>query len=504
MTQTKSTKKALFMSMLSMLICITMLIGSTFAWFTDSVTSGNNRITAGNLDVEMYWADGTADPATVEWTDASKDNSPIFDYDLWEPGYAVVRHIKISNVGTLALKYEVRIVADEPVGDLAKVIDVYYIKDGKQVSNRSELTDDIKVGTLAEVLSGSSVANGHISGKTGDDVNSDIATIALKMQETAGNEYQGLSIGGEFDIHLVATQYTEEADSFDNLYDDDAPLADIVVASNEAMNNALAEAQPGDSVGLIAGTYQIPDTLPKGVTLIGSGDETVVEIPYHEGASITVSNDDVTVRDIKFETTEIENKVSQVFEVTGKNFTVEGCTFDCTGTNNTIIQKMGSASNLTIRNCNFIGGLRQIGNCYGTKDSTTTIEGCTFSGGTYGIHFDQMNGSTVYVKDCVISAWSSFGETGGGNVIFEGTQFKDGGSYNCVRSYVNTTFTDCTFENDFWYGASNMTVDLNVNGCKKADGTSITAANVKDILKNTDNKNTTVYVDGSEVEVTFE
>ena len=51
MTQTKATKKALFMSMLSMLLCVAMLIGSTFAWFTDSVTSGRNKITAGNLDV---------------------------------------------------------------------------------------------------------------------------------------------------------------------------------------------------------------------------------------------------------------------------------------------------------------------------------------------------------------------------------------------------------------------------------------------------------------------
>ncbi len=223
MTQSKKTKKALLMSMLSVLICVAMLVGSTFAWFTDSVTSGNNRITAGNLDVEMYWADGKADPNSTEtvWNDASKVDKPIFDYELWEPGYAVVRHIKISNLGTLALKYEISITAKESVGDLAKVIDVYYIKDGKQITERSQLEDGIKIGTLDKVLSGSSVAKGHISGKT-DEVNSDVATIGLKMQETAGNEYQNASIGGEFDIRLVATQYTEESDSFDNLYDDGA------------------------------------------------------------------------------------------------------------------------------------------------------------------------------------------------------------------------------------------------------------------------------------------
>ena len=54
MIQTKNTKRALLISILSVLVCCAMLIGITFAWFTDSVTSGNNTIVAGNLDVELY------------------------------------------------------------------------------------------------------------------------------------------------------------------------------------------------------------------------------------------------------------------------------------------------------------------------------------------------------------------------------------------------------------------------------------------------------------------
>ena len=79
MTKTKSTKRALFASVMALFLCFTMLLGTTFAWFTDSVTSGNNIIKSGTLDVEMYWADGTEAPDSATWTDAS--TGAIFNND---------------------------------------------------------------------------------------------------------------------------------------------------------------------------------------------------------------------------------------------------------------------------------------------------------------------------------------------------------------------------------------------------------------------------------------
>ena len=85
MTNKKGIKRSLLMSALALLLCVSMLIGSTFAWFTDSVTSAGNIIKSGTLDISMKWADGKEDPATTTaWTDAS--TGPIFNYDKWEPG----------------------------------------------------------------------------------------------------------------------------------------------------------------------------------------------------------------------------------------------------------------------------------------------------------------------------------------------------------------------------------------------------------------------------------
>lgn len=226
----KSTKKSLVLSTLSLIMCVAMLLGTTYAWFTDSVTSGKNIIKSGNLDIEMYYADGTkAVPAadSADWKDAS--NVAIFDYDLWEPGYTEVYHIKIANVGTLALKYQLSIATDGEVGALADVLDVYAIPTATQVADRSALTDTYKIGTMSDVLSSGTLdLTGNLMPKGSKDASGNDATyentltLAVKMQETAGNEYKGLSIGDGFNVVVKATQYTYEEDSFNNQYDKDA------------------------------------------------------------------------------------------------------------------------------------------------------------------------------------------------------------------------------------------------------------------------------------------
>ena len=229
MTKMYSTKKALFASALSLLLCFSMLLGTTFAWFTDSVTSEGNIIQTGNLDVEMYWADGTkAIPADENgWTDAS--TGAIFNYDKWEPGYVEVRHIKIANEGTLALKYQFNIIANGDVSDLADVIDVYFVDPAVQVADRAALNGVAPVGTLTEVLAGMpGNASGELLAKESATI-----TLALKMKETAGNEYQNKSIGSSFTIQLLATQLASEFDSFDDQYDKDADYVASVGTADE-------------------------------------------------------------------------------------------------------------------------------------------------------------------------------------------------------------------------------------------------------------------------------
>ena len=107
MTNKKTTKRALMMSVVSLFLCFTMLLGTTYAWFTDSVTSSGNKIMAGTLDIDLFMhnEDGTV----VEITDAKE---PLFgtaalaqdsNNTLWEPGKTQVVYLSLVNNGTLDL-----------------------------------------------------------------------------------------------------------------------------------------------------------------------------------------------------------------------------------------------------------------------------------------------------------------------------------------------------------------------------------------------------------------
>ena len=253
----KSTKRSLLMSALAMLLCVSMLIGSTFAWFTDSVTSAGNIIKSGTLDISMKWAKGTEDPAAANWQDAS--TTKIFNYDQWEPGYTEARHIAVKNEGTLALKYQLTIVPTGEVTDLADVIDVYYIKNATQLDERADMSAYTPVGTLAELIDNTIAAvdvmpNGRLAAGEGF-----AATLVLKMQESATNEYQNKSIGTDFAVKLIATQDTVETDSFDEKYDKDAEYPIVT--------SGVLESTATEALVLTAGkvTVKVPAGAPAGV-----------------------------------------------------------------------------------------------------------------------------------------------------------------------------------------------------------------------------------------------
>ena len=217
MTNKKTTKKALIFSALSLLLCFSMLIGTTFAWFTDSVTSSGNIIQSGTLkiDLEHY------DPETGEWNSIKESKAPIFTYENWEPGYVDVQLLKIENEGSLALKWVATFKSDVELSKLADVIDVYVKPSATEITyptSRDDIANWEKVGTVAEFVNTiEETTNGTLL-----EGESAYLGIALKMQETAGNEYQGQKLG-EFTIQILATQMTAELDSFGPDYDKAAP-----------------------------------------------------------------------------------------------------------------------------------------------------------------------------------------------------------------------------------------------------------------------------------------
>ena len=216
MTNRKSTKRALLGSIMAMVLCLAMLVGATFAWFTDTASTGVNKIQAGNLDVALEMKDGdnwvSAEGKTL--TFKTKDNRAA-DQILWEPGCTYeLPQLRVVNKGNLALKYKIQITGIQGDAKLNEVID-WTINDAA-----IDLTE------------------GHLTaGQQGDAF-----TIKGHMQETAGNDYQNLTIDG-IGINVVATQDTVESDSSNNQYDANAEYPITVTTGDELqaiVNNATA------------------------------------------------------------------------------------------------------------------------------------------------------------------------------------------------------------------------------------------------------------------------
>ena len=251
MTNRKSTKRALLGSVMAMVLCLAMLVGATFAWFTDTASTGVNKIQAGNLDVQLVDENGNSlEGKTLEFKKAA--NAAEGEAVLWEPGCTYeLPAVYVKNNGKLALKYKVTITGINGSAKLNDVID-WTINDADLSADHS-----LAAGATSEAL-----------------------TIKGHMQESAGNEYMNESIDG-IAITVVATQDTVESDSFDNQYDANAEYPVAVTTGDELqaiVNNATAPVNIVLTNSITTNNFVIPED--KDVTLDLNG-RTVTNAESH-------------------------------------------------------------------------------------------------------------------------------------------------------------------------------------------------------------------------------
>ena len=225
MNNTKTTKHALLSSVLAMLICVAMLIGTTFAWFTDKASTAVNKIQAGTLKVQLLMHDGT------NYVDISNNDKAIFGTGslaqnnnaetLWEPGKTQVAYLAIKNNGNLDLKYKVAL-------DVTNVSKNLY-----EVMEYAITPDATNANPVTPWTSGDSVVEGTQFVAT--DVSLAVGAthyfaLSVHMKDDAGNTYQNGEVN--FDLTVYAAQLSSEEDSFDKTYDENATYE--IVANPDA------------------------------------------------------------------------------------------------------------------------------------------------------------------------------------------------------------------------------------------------------------------------------
>ena len=509
-----NTKRALLTSALAIVACVAMLIGSTFAWFTDTASTGVNKIQAGNLDVKLEYKNTKG----ADFKEAKADTPVFKDGALWEPGHVEYVVLKVSNAGNLALKYKLGInIASEKestnvYGNTFKLSD--YIRFAVLNGDKTEgdINRDALVGEAGEgaALNEGYTADGQLS-KKGD---ANIVTLVVWMPTTVGNEanHKTDADAPEIDlgITVVATQDTVESDSFGPEYD---AKATYPVMNSTGLSNALNEAEEGSTVVVASGEYELPSTgIPAGVSVSGAGmGKTNLTAPATKSGNqktglvvdkpgVTVSNATITghaditsdmycgLLDIRKDGTVLDG-----VEIVNRTSLASGVVIKSgVGVGETVTMK-NSKLNVYYRAFYIVDG----------ANGTIEIDNCDITGSVYALNVNSANSQDLVIKctNSKLHGWSSYGDIK--SASFENVEFSKGASeYDYLRPYADTTLKNCTFDNGFMMGAGKTGFTITIEDCTY-NGTVLTAANVCDLMFDTDDldnlKGCTITVNGVNV-----
>ncbi len=298
MTKTKTTKRALITSVLSLLVCFSMLIGSTFAWFTDTATTGVNTIKSGNLDIKLSYKNSSV----TTWTEVSSSSKLFKDAALWEPGYTEVAYLKVENKGTLAFKYQFTVnVINEIVGKsvLGNDIKLSEVLKYDLVELTSDTTYTDRTKALAAVTDPKNLATEVVKGNMEAKADAKYFALIVYMPTDVDNKanHNGTDIPSiQLGVNVSAAQYTSEKDSYGSDYDAKADLPElassIVVADTDTVieaNGVKVTVPGGASDEAVAGdtlTLSVEETTAPSTISISAADEVI------ESLEISLVNQD--------------------------------------------------------------------------------------------------------------------------------------------------------------------------------------------------------------------
>ena len=465
MKTAKMNRRALLMSVISLILCCAMLIGTTLAWFTDSVSSANNVINAGNLDVELYYKNDVQ----TDYTPVKVDTNIFKTETLWEPGHTEVVKLKVANLGSLALKYQLGINIASETGSVnmegKEFLVSDYIKfaviEGDQNYTREEAVAAAEAASAQPIKSGYSSKTTNLLATEAKEV-----TLVVYMPETVGNEANHgygkdqpvINLG----LNLSATQVEYEHDSFGPDYDGGSIYADktYTVEDQATLAEILAEVETGTEATVLvnlskdeewvtgAGIGSTPwigedaavqnlvvDANSKTITAKGAG---VGAIRMANGGTLTIRNAKIADESVSY----AENSWEYGYLEMAGNLVFENCEF--------VGAVMMDGDSAIFRNCSFISTKESEYDVW-VSNGTVSFTDCEFNG-YRGLKIHEAYGSevvSVSAEKCVFGPLSKKPGVAIGDVNADTTVSLKNNAFTDVQAgdqglYIYETDTDVT------------------------------------------------------------
>ena len=427
MTNSKSTKRALLTSVLALLMCVTMLVGATFAWFTDTASTGVNKIQAGNLDLEVQYRT-TADG---EWK--TLDNATdLFGAEgtLFEPGHTRVVELKIANAGNLALKYKIGMNVVSETAGTNKDSKPYKLSEYLKVATTpiqsgptgDPLTDQVAAAMeslifqrdASYIWTARDFANFELEKADNGNVRSlqpgemQFLGIKVYMPESVGNEANAKTPADaasiNFGLHVVATQYTTESDSFGSTYDKDATYPEYTVTTADALTTAAKE----------GGIITVNDDIAPSDTVVASGT-----VQLNMNGKKLANTADIWS----------DNNWSLVSARSGANLTITGNGTFAAKANDCYAVDVQDGSTVTITSGTFNGNIHAVYVLEGTA---------IIQGGFYSVQ--QKYPDSAKADEFVLNCYDANRANGTAKIIVTGGTFVNFNPADCQAEGAHTNF----------------------------------------------------------------
>ena len=383
-----NNKKALLSSTFALVLSVAMLIGTTFAWFTDTASTAVNKIQSGNLKVGFQYWNGE------KYVDA-KDATLFSEETLWEPGHTEVVYLKVINQGNLALKYRLNTIntfeyqyAKNSDGNqilLSKYLKIG-IADGKNAAEGVYETREEAIAAAADNLVSydSCTKDNTLLPATTDSESADYFAFVVYMPTDVGNEANwDKNVRGSygapwirFNLALNATQASYENDSFDNKYDEGVPYPIAGVDANgtgEAIYNELEKKNP--SILLGADAARSFGWFVRYTTTINLNGHSMTTNGYQSVIDVTANGNLVITGNGTLDASGGRDSVTAVTVDNGGKLTIENGTFIGKEGNSCIYNAGGTVE---IKGGTFKGDPQWTLNCQDGSGSVITVKGGTF------------------------------------------------------------------------------------------------------------------------------
>lgn len=427
-----NNKRKLLGSAALVTVSLALLVGLTFAWFTDSVKSTGNSITAGTLGITAkvagYKADGvnSVDASSLENADAlpdtlkfdqladvEGDNIKIINDANWEPGQSNAKLIEVSNSGTLAAKLKLEFSATDGSLQDALWYDFIQVKNGKAVGQFTERP----MNTLNDLGKAQ-----EFTIKAGKDLQ---FMLVYGMKTSAGNEYMGKTFTA--DVTILATQAPVEKDGFGSSDYDKAVSFNIEATDANSFEKAVANLADGGTV-----TLGNSITTNRNLTINGSDVTSVIDLngktfttTNGDGFGFVLRNGNATIRNGQMSTSSSNGAYGVIATSGGESLTLEDLTIYNYKANGVAVD-IRSATKTTLNDVTIVS---QLGGGF-TTCGTADLYNCTMTQtGNHNWNSNNVsvsNGGTVNVHSGSYTS-DNFGlyvYNSGGTINVNGGTFK--------------------------------------------------------------------------------